>query len=221
MSRVSPVRLVAVLTLFSAINIGCASFGGGLLPKVKEFPTRSDATKPSVKLTLQFKQFMNDAPLTVFRGSVENDWKKKLAKTLSESGYFASVAEDTANPDITIDANVKDDGHGSMGMAIVTGLTLYLVPSFSTDSFVFDAKVTSPHVDKTWAIHLEDFVTQWQQLFLIPVMPFKMAPVVASGVQKNLLRNVVVEFDKQGILDAVASAPDAPDTTPSGASPAP
>ena len=91
-------------------------------------------------------------------------------------------------------------------MAVLTGLSLYLIPSFATDSFVFDAKVSSPHVSQTWEIHLEDFVTQWQQLLLFPLMPFTMSPIVASGVQKNLLRNVVVELDRQGILDAVAAA---------------
>lgn len=180
----------------------CAGFSGNTLPRVDTFPALASAPaqKPSVALSVSFRQFLNGAPVTLLRGTAENAHRTRLAGILEESGYFSAVHTDGTEADLTLEVAFKDEGSGSMGMAFLTGLTFYLVPSFTTDNFVLDAKLTERASGQEHEVHLEEFVTQWQQILLLPLMPFKLTPVQVYKAQGQLWRNLAVELAKSGML---------------------
>lgn len=196
-------RIVAIIS--TCLLWGCASFSGGTLPVDRAYPiVEAGASKPSVVASLSFRQTMNGDTLTLFRGTAEKAHLQKLLSALDESGYFSSV-ETTGEGDIVIDVTFKDEGVGSMGMAFLTGLTLYLVPSYATDTWIADATVTVTRTGRAEQFHAEEFVTQWQQIFLLPVMPFTSNPMVASSAQSAVWRNLIADIAESGLLAEVAA----------------
>ena len=189
-------RLLCMCALCLSLFTGCATFEGQLLSPVKEFPTPSVEERPSVAVDLNFRQYLNGAPITLFTKSVESSLEKKCVKRLKGSGLYSRVGTDITNPDLSIHIDMADEGQGSMGMAFLTGLTFYLVPSFTTDTYKLKAEVTNRHTDEKMIVELEEFITQWQQIFLLPLLPFKMLPVVNSRVQNTIFDHLAIEsFD--------------------------
>lgn len=191
-------------TVTSMVLVGCASFSGNTLPPAPAYPDVELDRKPSLSVQVEFRQFMNGTPVTLFRGTAERSHAKRLAKILEESSYFSSVSVGTDAADLTLDVKLRDEGSGSMGMAVLTGLTLYLVPSFATDTWIAEATVTVPATGRAEDFHVEEFVTQWQQIFLLPVMPFKSTPMVNSQVQGQIWKTLVGEIAASGLIEEAA-----------------
>lgn len=122
MIRPSIVALGATLILS-----GCASFPGRVLPQVSGFPSVSE--KPSASVSLTFRQYMNGQPINFGVKAGESRLQDKILDRFKRSGLFSSVAVVDSNADISVLVELKDEGSGSMGMAFLTGLTLYIVPS--------------------------------------------------------------------------------------------
>jgi hypothetical protein len=175
-----------------------------VLPKVTGFPTTTD--KPSVRLSLTFRQYMNEQPLNFAVKSAEARLQAKLIARLTGSGLYSTVSVTNQDPDITITVQMDDKGSGSMGMAFLTGLTLYIVPSSATDLYKVSAKVRNHRTGVEGVVELEDFVTQWQQILLLPLLPFTMAPVVANGVQNNLMDTLAIRVHEVAASPAPTSA---------------
>ena len=95
---------------------------------------------------------------------------------------------------------MKDIGEGSLGMAFLTGLTLYIIPSKATDTYVLTAIVQDSSGQEIAQYELTDSVTQWQEILLLPIMPFIMTPLVASGVRKNMLRTLIHRMIDDGVV---------------------
>lgn len=196
------IRTIAMVVLVALT--GCASFPGKVLPKVAGFPTTTD--KPSVRLSLTFRQYMNEQPINFAVKSAEARLQSKLITRLTGSGLYSSVSVTNQNPDITITVQMDDKGSGSMGMAFLTGLTLYIVPSSATDLYKVSAKVCNHRTGVEGVVELEDFVTQWQQILLLPLLPFTMSPVVANGVQNNLMDTLAIRVHEVAASPAPKSA---------------
>ena len=207
------IRIIAAVVLVALT--GCASFSGNVLPKVAGFPATAD--KPSVRVSLVFRQYMNDQPINLAVKSVEARLQAKLISRLTGSGLYSSVSVTNQNPDVTITVQMDDKGSGSLGMAFLTGLTLYIVPSSATDLYKVSAKVQNHRTGVENTVEMEDFVTQWQQILLLPLLPFTMSPVVANGVQNNLMDTLAIRVHEV----AVASAPTSmiPETASSTSNP--
>jgi Short C-terminal domain len=190
--------IIAVFFLF-----GCASFSGNVLPKVSSFPTVSE--KPSVSVGLSFRQYINNQPVNLFVKTAEEGLQKKVVERFEKSGLYSSVAPSNPNSDITVKIDVKDDGSGSMIMAVITGLSLYIIPSSATDTYKVSANVLNNRKGTENKVELEDFVIQWQQILLLPLMPFCLTPVVANGVQNNLFDTLAIRVHEAAMKTASAS----------------
>lgn len=179
---------------------GCASFKGEMLSPVQQFP-KPQGEKTSIAVNLKFQQMLNDKPISVMTESGRKALEKKCVKRFLRSGLFSAVGTDLQDANLIADISVIDDGQANMGMAFLTGLTLYIVPSSATDTYKLTANITDQKTGKIETIQLEDSVTQWQEILLLPLMPFKFTPVVAGGVQNTLFDNLALKIAESGILD--------------------
>ena len=176
---------------------GCASFAGNQLAPVRSFPG-PQPRKPSANVEIAFHQFLNDEPIELAREAGEKALTKRCIKRFQRSGLFTEVGDNLHSPDLRVSIDLTDRGEGSIGMAILTGLTLYIVPSAAKDTYDLNAVVVDTASGNRWSIHLEDHITQWQQIFLLPLMPFRLTPVVAAKVQNNLFDNLAKRMCEEG-----------------------
>ena len=176
---------------------GCASFPGRVLPEVTHFPAVSE--KPTVNVSLSFRQYMNGQPLNIGVKIVEDAMQKMIIERFEESGLYSVVSVNNPNPDVSVVVDMKDEGTGSYGMAILTGLTLYIIPSSATDSFVVKAKVKNNKTGVEKTVEVEDFVTLWQEILLLPFLPFNFPPSVNQDVLKNIMDTVAIKVHSAAI----------------------
>jgi len=177
----------------------CATFKGRQLEPVtmKSIPENNE--KPSMEVNFEYMQYMNGDKTQLFRQSAENKLHKDFMTIARNSGSFSKVEKDLSNPDITTKIIMKDKGSGNMIMAVITGLSLYIIPSQSTDNYILTADITN-QTGKEWTIQMEDYITMYQQIFLLPVMPFKMLPEQANDVQDNMFRTLILRMHKKEII---------------------
>lgn len=194
---------IAVLAAFALS--GCAAFSGNTLPRGASYPAMSLDPKPSVSVQLTFRQFLNGSQVTLFRGTAEVGHTNRLVGMLEESGYFSSVVVGDGPADVTLALEFKNEGSANLGMAFLTGLTLFLVPSWATDNWRLDATATARASGRSQQFHVEEFVTQWQHVLLIPVMPFKLTPVVTYQVQNDVWRTFIAQLATSGLLQEAAT----------------
>lgn len=178
----------------------CAGFKGKELDYVSQKDIPQSQNKPSLQVAFKFEQFVNGSKTQIFRESAESSLHTEFMSIAENSGNFSQVSEDLESPDLRLDINLKDEGRANMGMAVLTGLSLYTIPSFATDNYILTANIENQS-GKKWTITLEDYVTQWQHILLVPVMPFKLTPVVADDVQDNMFRTLILRMQKEGIVE--------------------
>jgi hypothetical protein len=188
-------RIVTVAAILATglLMTGCASFEGKLLAPIQQFPSVAQPERPSVNIDLKFRQYVNGAPVYFMTKTAEGALEKKCTKRFVKSALYSQVGTDLKDADIDLVVNLKDDGHASMGMAFLTGLSLYIIPSFATDTFKLQADITDRRDKSKRSVELEDFVTQYQQILLLPLLPFKMTPMVAGKVQNTLFDNLALQ----------------------------
>lgn len=190
--------LVFGLTFAAA---GCATFSSKTLPMIKQLPPR-DAAKPSVRLSLSYENYpylgrkAKDSPKRTRR------FEREMEQALRQSGYFSSVATDTPEPDLVINAQLRDstDITQSYGWDFVR--TFGLWPSRYHGMYSLRLTATSPRLTTDWDLRLVTGFTTWGHLFLLPLMPFTFETAVEHRVRSNLFRNVCLQLERQGILDA-------------------
>ena len=191
--------LLLLSILWVGASLGCAAFAGKQLPKVKTFPAIS-GTKPTVQVQLRFKQYMNGKPISFGAKMAEKGMQNKIVQVFKKSGVFTNAAADLRNPDLDVKVDLTDEGEANMGMAFLTGLTLFIIPSKAVDTYKLCATVMDASGKQVGSYQLQDSVTQWQQILLLPLLPFKMTPIVASGVQTNLFRNLIAKMIKDKVI---------------------
>ena len=178
---------------------GCASFQGKQLQPVKQFP--EVALKKSVDIDVVFTARLNGKYITTLNEWARKTWEKRCIKQMNKSKMFGEVSESLTNPDLVVKVSVVDEGEGSMGAAVATGLTLYIIPSSMTDTFHLRAKVIDLRSGKQCKIALTDSITQYQQILLLPLLPFKSTLYEANKCISKMYDNMCIEIYRAGLLE--------------------
>ena len=183
-------KYLKLLVLAFASIAGCATFPGKVLPEVTSFPVATN--KPSVNVTLSFRQNTNGQPNNIGEKTGELKLQKKVIERFEKSGLYSSVSAVDQNSDFTVTTSVIDEGSGSIGLAFLSGFTFCLIPSSATDTYKVTAVVKKNKTDVEKTIELEDSTTTWFQIFLLPLLPFKFPPAIISDVHNNIMDTLAI-----------------------------
>lgn len=188
---------ILIVALMLSIS-GCAVFDGGLVPKTTlgAYEGAADA-KPTLSYsTLAYGGFSEGQEMPeVAQITIEEEF----VAVLEESNYFKNISKEGDSKDINIDIVLTNTGSpAAMIPAIITGLTLYAIPSWATDNFEVVAKVKrSDGLEKEYT--LDDSTTLVQWLPMIFVFPFKNFSVIAD-VRKNMYKKVLSDMKEDGFF---------------------
>jgi hypothetical protein len=130
--------------------------------------------------------------------------KKEFTGVMKDSGCFASLSAGTQGG-MHMDVRLVDSGSAAaMIPAIITGLSLYTIPSWVTDHYDVTVKVM-PLDGRERTYQLGDAMTTVQWLPMIVVAPFKNMVGVSEDVRVNIWKNLVVRMQKDGLLPAAGA----------------
>lgn len=167
-------RAAAVLAV--ALLTGCAVFPQQKVAKVSLPVATISVEKPAAYANVQFFRGKPDAAPKELSPSLPGMDKTigMIRSNISDSGLFRSVSFDSSSKDSAdLRLNVRVYNHGDMGPAmvgaIITGLTLYVIPSKATDNYTVQVDVQ----DKSGATLAQttnnDAMTLWQGLVFLPM----------------------------------------------------
>ena len=206
-------RTLCVLVLIALVANGCASFAGQRLPTVDSIPSRAHFTnKPSVYFALRFVSDLSGGrnppiehaePLPTMREIVD--------RVATQSGLFRSHTFESfqaGTTDYTFQLEMLN--HGSIGAAVgaglITGLTLFMVPSATTDKYTLTAKVfdRSGQLLKTYTY--DDEITTWFGIWLLPLAG-KTPMDAVTRTWENMFRTFLRDLTQDTVLPYSLSDP--------------
>jgi hypothetical protein len=188
--------LKALLLLVGVSLTGCVSYSQHDLPVVQNWPLpNKDVTvKPTAYLRFTALHTMNGQQTN---GGVSGSWEKVWVDSYNKSERFQRVTTDKVDSDVYVYATLRNQETGSVASAILTGATLYIIPT------TFDNKLTLETVYKDrdgkvlGRIEKSETVTTWLQLLLVFAAPFNPS---SDGVIQHLTQSSLEEAVKQKLI---------------------
>lgn len=168
---------------------GCAGFREGKISSIKSFPQTTD--KASLGISLDFIVNFNGNRIT--NENAKNQIQSKIVERFNKTGLFSNVVIDSSGEDYTLNIKYEDLGDTNLFLAALTGVTLYIFPSYAKDTNVITANLVNNKTQKSEEIVLNDSVTTWQEILLLPITPFKHPLVEAVSMQNDLIDNLALQ----------------------------
>ena len=189
------IKSFIILSLFSLLT-SCAVFKGNQVVPVTLSQIKSDTKKPSLSYFLSVyndsgeETKANDNQLSIIEGEFIN--------TLKESGYFSRISVNDSEADIKLDIKLTITSNpAALIPAVITGLSLYIIPSWATYKFTVDARVDNKGNYQKY--QLSDSATLVQWLPMIFVLPFQNFNNITE-VRKNIYNALIIKMQKDKLI---------------------
>ena len=199
MIKLKPTVTYLIILAACALLTGCASFKRHNLPEIGDLPSPvPGADKPTA--TYEFSSEVDLMGKRPHRENIRSILDAEFVEVLRESGYFATIEKGTDGKKLAINVHLVNSGNPTaMVPAVITGLSLYTIPSWATDKFEILCKVKSAN-GKQYEYTLEDSSTLVQWLPMALAFPFNMPNKVPVEVRKNIYKNLIIKMQKDGLL---------------------
>jgi hypothetical protein len=188
-----------IITIIALLSSGCASFRDSNLPPVSQWPPLNAAKGKSICIIVSGESTFNGKEQEV-TFKLRNFWRDQVAKAYEDSGLFSEVKTYMSDTDLKAEIKIIDHNERNIGSAILTGLTLYLMPSKGTDELIVKTTIKNKVGNTLGVYEKSERVTTWLQLFLIFAMPFNFPGPVYEETLCDLNRSTIVELHSKGFL---------------------
>jgi len=213
-----------ILVLLVSIVTGCASFPDYRIGKIDAITPSKEpiSTKPSVYLPLKFMSNLSSgdkdsdvestAPLPIL--------KKIVEKTANESAIFQSLTfESFQAKNVDYILQIEMTNYGSKGKAVgaglITGLTLFVVPTAATDNYKLLAKLYDKDGKLLKTYSYDDSISTWFGIWLLPVA-WKTPKDAVQELWENMFRAMFRDLAKENILGPLGAIAAPPRIAPNG-----
>jgi hypothetical protein len=185
---------ICLMSFFS----GCASFRAGNLPP-SEWSPESVAQNQSIDVIVSGESIVNGKEQDPNAKCLET-WNEQVLKAYNDSGLFSEVKTGIAETDLRSEVKILDRGEVNLGLAFITGLTLYLIPSKASDEITIQTKIKDREGKILGTFEKSETINTWQQLFLIFGTPFNFPGTVTKETLYDLNRAIINEAHMQGVI---------------------
>lgn len=187
-SHIMKAFTIALLALLT----GCMTINEGMLKKVSVTPPQNQTRIVEIK-TGELVQQLNGkgdnrgvlsgtTVLNAVAKSMMIRWENK--DIISDYGFPGDLKKE---PDYTITLSGVRNEDGSIAGAVLSGLTLMLLPSSSTLTYDLNVDFVNHHTNKHYTVKAKNAVTTWMQLLLFPALPF-------SWIGSNNMLNDIADY---------------------------
>lgn len=202
--RLRGVVLLLALGTTAAVLCGCATFRGGLVEPVQSWPPAASQTRKSIAITVRMERQVdigpNHGPAPVSDDEL-NQFRGRVWAEYEDSGLFSDVKTGLENADLRADVQIDNHQEGSLGLAILSGLTLVMVPlKTNVDELMFTTTFKDSDGRVLATIEKKEKLNTWFQLFLIAVAPFKNVISQYDNATTDLVRSTIEEAHSRNII---------------------
>lgn len=190
---------VVVIALFTLMMSGCAGFKANNLPVVAPSELTFDSghkTKVFSRWSLETKSTLVNEQMKAAGAAVH---KKYFEDAINNSGCCVLV-EGPTEAEVIVDGKaIAENNPAAMIPAVITGLSLFTIPSWVTATNHIKVEAKKAGQAKTY--DLKDSMTMVQWLPMIVAMPFRESPLKAGkALDENVHSNLLVGMKEDGIL---------------------
>lgn len=192
--------MISLTALSGAIALlsGCAGFPANKLSPVSAQDLRSTSTTK----TKVFSRWVADpATSTNEQASVAiAALNKKHFDDALKASECCTIVEGPNEADLVVDGTAyNDNSSAALIPAVITGLSLYTIPSWVTANVHISAVAKNGGTSRSY--ELKDGMTMVQWLPMLFVLPFADNPFTAEKkITENLFNTLVVKIKSDGLL---------------------
>lgn len=125
--------------------------------------------------------------------------KKLFLEVINESGCCEVVYEKDKADIIVNGAFYDESSNAGIYFAYLTGLSLYVIPSWININMKIEANVENGNITKNYVLRDSMFMAQWLPFIL--ATPFNGNPIQKeASLHKNLYKNLLLEMKNDNIV---------------------
>lgn len=201
-SRGRAIILAVVVT--SSFSTGCATFRGGLVTPVDNWPPTAPEVRKSISVTVRMERHLDlgpsSGPAPVSEDEL-NQMRGRVWAQYEDSGLFSDVKTGLESSDLRADVRIDHHEWGSAAGAVLSGLTLMLVPiKVQVDDYTMTTTFKNGDGQVLGVIEKKEKLDTWFQLFLVVVAPFKFVLSQANAATTDLVRSTIEEAHGRRII---------------------
>jgi len=181
--------------------VGCVTVNEEMLRKVEISPPQNQSSIVEIK-TGELIQKLNGEGQNrgVLSGKTVLD---SLAESMMAHWKYEDLIDDydspgdlDKEPDYTLTISGVRNEDGSIAGAVLSGLTLMIIPASSTLTYDLDIDFVNNHTQKHYSVKAKNAVTTWMQILLLPAFPFSW--IGANNMINDIADFVYDDLNKQG-----------------------
>ena len=196
--RRAHLRWATLLLLAVLQTTSCAAFRQDKLPPLTNWPPTATQTR-SVRLLINGQVYSSGQPLEGM-GIVLDWWSDRAMEMYNESNLFSSVELGRGSADRIVEVDIRQNVDDNLGMAVLCGLTLTLIPAVSHNEFKVKTTVRDVEGNTLGQVEKSEQVNTWIQLFMVFPMITNFPTPVMWGALEDLLRANISEAHQRGWL---------------------
>ncbi|MCU1715777.1 hypothetical protein [Pseudomonas sp. 5P_3.1_Bac2] len=173
---------------------GCLSYSQHQLAAVDNWPLSPGAARPSVHLKITTEYRFNG-----HQSYANTDYAKLEAiilKQYQDSGRFSRATTQQEKSDLYISVHLTNHERGSIAAAILTGATMYLIPSTHSNELTMQTRIKDQDGNLLGEVKKQETITTWLQLLMVFAIPFNQPvdPILEQLTQSSLSQAVQDEL---------------------------
>jgi hypothetical protein len=201
------VRIVsALVSVWLVALTGCITFNGKELPKAQ--PGRASADRVIVAVEVEdFERTHNGKHGDLGRlneGSLGRNTVEQIARLWKQKGLiddfgFPGELDDPPTHRLVMNGNVNESS--SIASAILTGVTLYLIPSSAHTTYDLTLRLErleGKEIAASYEVAAKNSITFWQGLIFLPVTPLGSLIWGAYGADRDRALFAYQQFCEHG-----------------------
>ena len=190
-------KLIVVVLI--ALLSGCAVFPGDKVPKITLSSYDGNAeNKPTISYA--YTAMGGLSTITRLPDSTQSIMEGELVSAMQGSEYFSRVSKVDDSADIQMSVTMTNSGNpAAIIPAVITGLSLYTIPSWATDNYNLVVNVEKTGgLKKQYVLADSTVVVQWlPMMFVFPAKNFSAIP----ELRKNMYRKVLSDMKNDGFFN--------------------
>lgn len=188
------VRLLAAATL--AAVAGCVTVRSAPPRVAAPWPPPLPASRGSVALVVAGGARIDNLGRDL--GPILPLWREAIERAYRESGQFSSVTPGLGSADLHVDVEVRAEVSQPQALALVSAMTLFLIPTVATTEITLDTRVRNAAGEPIGTSQLRGESQTWSQVLLLPVSPFFQQKDVTPPIVYDLARTSIDDLRRGG-----------------------
>lgn len=187
-------RMLAVVATLSLT--GCMTYSHNQLAAVEQWPlAAAEKAKPSTYVKVQAEYAFNGTP-SPSNANLER-LETIVKDTFVSSDRFGRVTTQQERSDLYVTATLKNEEEGSQALAVISGLTLMVLPATADNTLTLELAFRSGEDQLLGKVAVQEKITTWMHVLLIFALPFN--PSV-DELLTRMTQSALEEAVRQGLI---------------------